>query len=71
VDPQSLEARVDGRGRPVSLSGNTARVSLTGVPRGRHALSFSAADYQETKNTEDVAGVRPNTRRLQTSFTTR
>jgi subtilisin family serine protease len=71
VDPQSLEARVDGHGRPVSLSGNTARVSLTGVPRGRHALSFSAADYQETKNTEDVAGVRPNTRRLQTSFTTR
>jgi Subtilase family len=71
VDPQSLEARVDSRERPVSLSGTTARVSLTGVLGGRHSLSFSAADYQETKNTEDVAGVRPNTRRLETSFTTR
>jgi subtilisin family serine protease len=69
VDPESLEARVDGRQKPVSLSGRTARVSLVGVAPGKHSLSFTVADYQETKNTEDIPGVRPNTRRLQTAFT--
>jgi subtilisin family serine protease len=70
VDPQSLVARVDGRGQPVSLSGNRARVPLAGLTPGRHSLSFSVADYQETKNTEDVGGIRPNTRVIGTSFTT-
>jgi hypothetical protein len=69
VDPESLEARVDGRQKPVSLSRRTARVSLAGVAPGKHSLSFTVADYQETKNTEDVPGVRPNTRRLQAAFT--
>jgi hypothetical protein len=71
VDPQSLVARVDGRQMPVASSGRTARVSLAGIAPGRHSLNFTAADYQETKNTEDVARIEPNTRRLQTSFTTR
>jgi hypothetical protein len=71
VDPQSLVARVDGRSRPVSLSGNRARVSLAGLARGRHSLTFTVADYQETKNNEDVAGIRPNTRVIGASFTTR
>jgi hypothetical protein len=71
VDPQSLVARVDGKNTPVSYSGRTARVSLAGIARGRHSLGFTAADYQETKNTEDVARIEPNTRRLQASFTKR
>ena len=69
VDPQALDARVDGQLKPVSYSRGTARVSLAGIARGRHALTFTAADYQETKNTEDVARILPNTRRLTTSFT--
>jgi hypothetical protein len=39
--------------------------------RGRHVLNFSVADYQETKNMEDVARIRPNTRTVRTSFTVR
>jgi hypothetical protein len=71
VDPQSLVARVDGKNTPVSFSGRTARVSLAGIARGKHTLGFTVADYQETKNTEDVARIEPNTRRLQASFTKR
>jgi hypothetical protein len=32
-------------------------------------LALSVGDYQETKNTEDIAGVRPNTRAIRASFT--
>jgi subtilisin family serine protease len=69
VDPQALDARVDGQLKPVSYAGGRARVSLAGIVPGRHTLSFTAADYQETKNTEDVARILPNTRRLSASFT--
>jgi hypothetical protein len=41
---------------------------LRGLPRGRHTVSFTAADYQEAKNNENVRGILPNTRRLQRTF---
>jgi subtilisin family serine protease len=65
VDPASLTARINGTEHAVSYSGGIARVSLAGAGRGRHTLVFTAADYQETKNNENVPGVLPNTRRLQ------
>jgi subtilisin family serine protease len=68
VDPTTLVARVDGAERDVSFASGVARVSLEGVGRGRHTLSFSAADFQEVKNNENVAGILPNTRRFQASF---
>jgi subtilisin family serine protease len=68
VDPESLEARVDDDSVPVSYSGGRVRVPLTGISPGRHALVFSVADYQETKNMENVARILPNTRTLRTSF---
>jgi subtilisin family serine protease len=68
VDPQSLDARVDGDRTPVSFSAGVARVPAS---RGRHVLNFSVADYQETKNMEDVARIRPNTRTIRASFTVR
>jgi hypothetical protein len=68
VDPQSLDARVDGDRTPVSFSDGVARVPAS---RGRHVLNFSVADYQETKNMEDVARIRPNTRTIRASFTVR
>jgi hypothetical protein len=68
VDPESLEARVDDDSVPVSYSGGRVRVPLTGISPGRHALMFSVADYQETKNMENVARILPNTRTLRTSF---
>jgi hypothetical protein len=68
LDPASLSARIDGDDSSVSLAGTKARVSLAGVSRGRHALTLSVADYQETKNMENVARVLPNTRTLRTTF---
>jgi subtilisin family serine protease len=68
VDPRSLTARIDGDSTPVSYSNGRARVPLTLVSRGRHQLNFSVADYQETKNMENVPRIRPNTRTIQATF---
>jgi subtilisin family serine protease len=73
VDPQSLLARVDGRVRRVVYqpAAGVVDVPLAGIARGRHRLVFTAADYQETKNTEDASATLPNTRRLSATFTVR
>jgi subtilisin family serine protease len=70
VDPQSLQAQVDGRTRRVLYDPRTGRVELRlgTLTRGRHRLLFVAADYQETKNTEDASETLPSTRRLSTAF---
>jgi hypothetical protein len=68
VDPVSLQARIDGDFVPVSFASGRARLSLAGDARGRHTLSFTASDYQETKNMENVARILPNTRTVRTTF---
>jgi subtilisin family serine protease len=68
VDPSSLVARVDGAERHVTYGSGLARVSLEGLARGSHTLIFSAADYQEAKNNENVRGILPNTLKLQRGF---
>ncbi len=68
VDPSSLAAHVDGEEHPISFASGLVRVSLRGVARGRHTLTFSAADYQEAKNNENVRGILPNTRTLRHAF---
>jgi hypothetical protein len=68
VDPTSLSARIDGNVSGVSYRGGRARISLFAVSPGRHALTFSVADYQETKNMENVAQILPNTRTFRTTF---
>jgi subtilisin family serine protease len=68
VDPVSLQAQVDGKSEPVTYAAGIARVPIDTLSAGRHALTFTAPDYQETKNTEDIAGILPNTRTLKTTF---
>jgi subtilisin family serine protease len=68
VDATSLRVTIDGDEASVGLIGGRARVSLLGVRRGRHMLTVTVADYQETKNMENVARVLPNTRTLRTTF---
>jgi hypothetical protein len=63
-----LTARVDGRYRRVLYRSGRVEVVLHGPARGRHALLFSVADYQETKNTEDASKTQPNTRRYSAAF---
>ena len=71
VDPAALVVKVD------DVEGDTAydqvtgkaTVSVANLTAGSHKLTVSAADYQETKNMEDVPGVLPNTATLATTFT--
>ena len=68
VDPTSLVAHVDGEIRSLSYAGGLVRISVKGLARGRHTVDFTAADYQEAKNNENVRGILPNTRKLQRTF---
>ena len=68
VDPTSLVAHIDGTERPVTFTAGLVRVSLKGLSRGSHTLAFTAADYQEAKNNENVRGILPNTRTLRRAF---
>jgi hypothetical protein len=72
VDPTSMLARVDRRYRRVLLGSNgRVEVVVGRLAPGRHSLLFIAADYQETKNTEDASKTLPNTRRYSTTFLVR
>jgi hypothetical protein len=68
VDPHSLTATIDGKPADVAYARGHALVSLRNVGPGRHALVFSAADYQELKNFENVLKILPNTRVLRVPF---
>jgi hypothetical protein len=68
VDPASILANIDGSRARVSSAGGRVRVPVARLARGRHALSFTVADYQETKNMENVARILPNTRVIRTTF---
>jgi subtilisin family serine protease len=64
VDPRSLEATIDGRSVSARLVGGEVRVSTAGVAPGTRSLRLAVADYQETRNMENVARILPNTRVL-------
>jgi subtilisin family serine protease len=61
VDPQSIAASLDGRPAKVRWNGTTIQITAR---KGRHLLKLSVADYQETKNMEDVPPILPNTTTL-------
>ncbi|HEY7178773.1 MAG TPA: S8 family serine peptidase [Gaiella sp.] len=71
VDPASLEATLDDRSVPARLVGSEIRVSTDGVAPGQRRLRLQLADYQETRNMENVARILPNTRVLTASVTVR
>ena len=71
VDPRSLRATVDGRDAPVVYTAGRVRVLVDNLARGRHRLVVLVSDYQETKNSESVVGILPNTTVLRTSFRVR
>ena len=71
VDPRSLEASIDGRAVTARLVGSEVRISTSGVAPGRHRVRLSVADYQETRNMENVARILPNTRVVTASVTVR
>jgi len=72
VDPGSLQVKVDGAaGQNYSFSRNVVSIPTGTFTRGLHKFTVVAADYQETKNMEDVGPILPNTTTLTASFVVR
>jgi subtilisin family serine protease len=69
VDGSSLQARIDGRNRTFSYHRGVLVLRTAQLGRGTHRLAVTAADYQETKNMEDVGPILPNTRNFTATFT--
>jgi len=71
VDPRSLTATIDGKSVDVSFTRGRATIALGVVTPGRHRLVFSASDYQELKNMENVPRILPNTTTFSGAFRVR
>jgi subtilisin family serine protease len=71
VYPDSIQASLDGENVSTLFRDGVVRISTDGLAAGRHRLRIRVSDYQETKNTENVARILPNTRTLTATFTVR
>jgi hypothetical protein len=69
VDPRSLGVTIGGRAARFTYSGGVVYVRTKGRPPGKDRVTVTAADYQESKNMEDVGPVLPNTRVLHATVT--
>jgi hypothetical protein len=68
VDPESIQAAVDGSIVGVRFNHGVVSVATRGLAPGTHRLRLRVSDYQEAKNTENVGPILPNTRWLTTTF---
>jgi subtilisin family serine protease len=68
VDPSSIVATVDGRPATVKWS---AGMLTIGARPGKHGLVLHVADFEETKNMEDVPPILPNTAALRATVRVR
>jgi subtilisin family serine protease len=64
VDPRSLRVTLGGKAVRFTYSRGVLSVRTQGRLPGSERVKVTAADYQETKNMEDVGPVLPNTRVL-------
>ena len=71
VYPESIRIVVDGSSRSGTLRGGRLSISTSGMSAGAHRLRLRVSDYQESKNTENVARILPNTRWFTATFTIR
>jgi hypothetical protein len=71
IDPRSMVVRIDNLRAVFKVSSARIRVPLEGIYRGKHRLQVIVSDFQETKNSESVIGILPNTTDLRTTITVR
>jgi len=72
VDPASIQVTVDKTISSFHWAHGVLTVPPQRLDRGKHTVSVTVADYQETKNMEDVLnGATPNTRVFSSSFVVR
>jgi hypothetical protein len=70
IDPEFVRLAVDGHARSAQYLADRQLIaaSLRGLRRGRHTFSLRVSDYQESKNTENMRKILPNTARLRGAF---
>jgi hypothetical protein len=71
VHPQSIRVFVDGKATRATLRRSVLSLPTSGLDAGTHRVRVRVSDYQESKNTENVARILPNTRWKTASFTVR
>jgi hypothetical protein len=71
VYPESIIARLDGDAVRATYRRGVISVATRGLAPGRHTLSLRVSDYQESKNTENVTRILPNTRAITVAFRVR
>jgi len=73
VDPSTMTGSVDGRFRHLvwDSAHGLVQIRLPALAHGRHKLTFTVSDYQESKNNENGSTVLPNTRHFAAAFTVR
>jgi len=71
VYPDSVVALVDGEVAQKRYHGGVISVPTRALAPGKHRLRLRVSDYQESKNTENVQQILPNTRWLTATFRVR
>jgi len=71
VYPESIRIVLDDSSRSGTLRGGLLSLSTDGLSAGTHRLRLRVSDYQESKNTENVARILPNTRTATFTFRVR
>jgi subtilisin family serine protease len=71
VYPGSIFAWIDNSPVEPTLRRGLIRIPTARLEPGRHRLRLLVSDYQETRNTENVARILPNTRVLRATITIR
>ncbi len=71
VCPDLIDAMIDGRGVRTEYRRGVVLIRTTGLASGKHRVRLQVSDYQETKNTENIARTLPNTRTLVATVTIR
>jgi hypothetical protein len=62
VSPASIQATVDGQFVRTSFRNGVISIPTGGLSAGTHRVRLRVSDYQESKNTENVPRILPNTR---------
>src|SRR4029077_16970150 len=68
VSSPSIVASIDGSRVPRTFRRGIISMPVAGLSPGSHRLRLRVSDYQETKNTENVGPILPNTRTITVTF---
>ena len=71
VYPQSIRVSIDGTSARATLRGGRLSIPTSSLSAGAHRLRVRVSDFQESKNTENVARILPNTRWMTATFRVR